>query len=165
MFLRCYLPGRYLSDVFTIDYKQLYDEGFRGLIFDIDNTLVPHGTDVTEEIERLFNSIHKLGFKTLLLSNNSKSRVESFNRNIQTLYINSACKPQKESFDKGVELLGISPDKIIVIGDSVFSDILGANKAGLNSILVKYIGHEKKEWKGYKRFLEKIILILYKPRF
>ena len=71
-FIDRWLPDKYVEDVFSIDYEDLYRQGFRGLIFDIDNTLVPHGADSDSKIDKLFQDIHSLGFKTLLLSNNSR---------------------------------------------------------------------------------------------
>ena len=80
-------PGSYVEDVFSINYDNLYSKGYRGLIFDIDNTLVPHGADSTAQVDELFNKLHAMGFKTLLLSNNNKERIERFTQNIDTLYI------------------------------------------------------------------------------
>ena len=69
-------PYAFVESVFCIDYKKLYKMGFRGLMFDIDNTLVHHGDDSTKEIDDLFKKIKKIGFKTVLLSNNTEERVK-----------------------------------------------------------------------------------------
>ena len=82
-----YFPFEYVEDVFSIDYKRLYEKGYRGLVFDIDNTLVPHGADSTKEVDDLFVRIHETGLKTLLLSNNNEARIKRFLANIDTLYI------------------------------------------------------------------------------
>lgn len=157
-----YYPYEYVEDVFSIDYKALYEKGFRGLIFDIDNTLVPHGADSTEEIDKLFLCIHETGLKTLLLSNNSEARVKRFKENIDTLFIYDANKPESEAFKQAVVMLGIKDEETIVVGDQVFTDIYGANMSGLASILVKYIGYYKKEKKGIRRNIEKVILYFYR---
>ena len=157
-----YYPYEYVEDVFSIDYKALYEKGFRGLIFDIDNTLVPHGADSTEEIDKLFMHIHETGLKTLLLSNNSEARVKRFKENIDTLFIYDANKPEPDAFRQAVVMLGIKDEEAIVIGDQTFTDIYGANMSGLASILVKYIGYYKKEKKGIRRNIEKVILYFYK---
>ena len=75
-FISRYFPFEYVEDVFSIDYKRLYEKGYRGLVFDIDNTLVPHGADSTKEVDDLFVRIHETGLKTLLLSNNSEARIK-----------------------------------------------------------------------------------------
>lgn len=156
-----YFPNEYVESVNHIDYEALYAKGFRGLIFDIDNTLVAHGADSTSEVEELFKRLERIGFRTLLLSNNSENRIERFNRNIGSLYIADAEKPSPRSFHKAVEMLGTTSATTVVIGDTTHTDILGANRAGLPSILVKYIGYYKKEKKGIRRNLERIMLTFF----
>lgn len=160
--IRNWLPDYYEEDVYSINYGKLRDIGIKGIIFDIDNTLVAHGADADQKVENLFQKIHSLDFRTLLLSNNSRERVKRFNRNIKTLYINSAGKPGKEGFMKAIELMKTNPEQTIMIGDTLFTDIIGANRIGLRTLLVKYIGYYSSEPKGIKRFLEKQILKLGK---
>lgn len=158
---RIFFPCEYVESVFSIDYNKLYDKGYRGIMFDIDNTLVPHGDDSTAEIDALFRSIHSLGLKTLILSNNDKDRVKRFLKNIDSLYICDAEKPKTKNYFKAVEMMDIRKDEALVIGDQIFTDILGANRCGIDSILVKYIGYYIKEKKGIRRNLEKIVLRFY----
>lgn len=160
MFLDRYYPNDYAEDVFSIDYQLLYNRGFRGLIFDIDNTLVPHGAPIEKKIIDLFNRLRAIGFKMLLLSNNGRERVESFNSQLHAEYIHDAGKPSPECFVKAAQLLSLQKKQLIMIGDTVFTDIVGASKAGIASILVKYIGYYSKGKKGLKRRLEKYILKL-----
>lgn len=162
MLIDRFYPDDYVESVFAIDYERLYAMGFRGLVFDIDNTLVPHGADSTAEVDELFQHIHAVGLKTLLLSNNSEARVLRFKANIDSLYIYDAHKPDPASFAKAVEMLGLRQSEVLVVGDQVFIDILGANSCGLASILVKYIGYYRKEKKGIRRNVEKIILRCYR---
>ena len=160
--LKRYYPNEYVEDVFSINYEGLYQKGYRAILFDIDNTLVAHGADSTEEVDELFRRIHSIGLKTLLLSNNNEKRIERFNRNIHTVYIQEAGKPDPACYLKAVEMLGVTKEETVVVGDQFFTDIYGANRAGIASILVKYIGYYKKEWKGYTRYLEKILLWFYR---
>lgn len=159
--MKCFYPYEYVEDVFSIDYEALMDKGFKGLIFDIDNTLVPHGGDSTEQVDALFASLNAMGFITLLLSNNNRERIERFAKNISTLYIEEAGKPNPACYHNAVEKMGLSNDEVLVIGDQLFTDIYGANRSHLPSILVKYIGFYKKEKKGIRRNLEKIVLWFY----
>ena len=94
--IREFYPSAYADSVFQLDYQKLYRHGYRGILFDIDNTLVHHGDDSTPEIDRLFRTIHETGLKTILLSNNDEERVLRFIRNIDTLYICDAGKPDPE---------------------------------------------------------------------
>lgn len=157
-----YYPSAYVPDVFNIDYKRLYVKGYRGVIFDIDSTLVPHGSDSTPEVDALFRRIHEAGLKTILLTNNDEARVLRFIRNIDTLYLCDANKPDPTGYLKAVEMLDIPKKQAIYIGDQMFIDIVGANRAGVDSILVHYILHEGETKLGIKRNLEKPLMLLYR---
>ena len=156
-----FYPCEYVDSVFSVDYTKLFRMGFRGIIFDIDMTLVPHGEDSTPQVDALFKNIHDIGLKTLLLTNNDEERVKRFMKNIDTLYICDANKPNPENYLKAVELLGIRKDEAIFFGDQIFVDILGANKSGIASILVKYVTAYEEKNIGIRRNLEKIILKFY----
>lgn len=159
--LKIFFPYGYTKSVFSIDYEKLFFKGFRGLIFDIDNTLVHHGDDSTPDVDMLFRYIHQIGFKTLILSNNNQERIERFLKNIDTQYICDAQKPNPRNYFKAVKLLGIQKSEAIFIGDQLFTDILGANRSGIASILVQYIKEENETKIGIRRNLEKIILKFY----
>ena len=160
--LEKYYPYEYAMDVFEIDYPKLYQLGYRGIVFDIDNTLVHHGDDSTKEIDALFASIHALGFQTLLLTNNDEARVLRFIQNIPTQYIYEAGKPDPKCFLEAVEKLGLPKEKVIYVGDQVFTDIIGANAAGLANILVHFIQLPEEKWIGKRRYIEKVILFFYR---
>lgn len=159
---RLFYPYEYTESVFSIDYDKLYKKGYRGIIFDIDNTLVPHGKDSTKEIDALFQTIHHTGLKTLLLSNNSEERIQRFLANIDSLYIYDAQKPNVKNYYKAVEMLNIKKEEAVCIGDQIFTDIYGANRSGIDNILVKYIRPKNETKIGKKRTLEKVILRFYK---
>ncbi len=159
--LNKFYPYNYVTSVFTIDYEKLFEMGFRGLVFDIDNTLVHHGDDSTPEIDNLFKKIQSIGFKTLLLSNNDVPRIERFIKNIDTPYIDEADKPDTKGYFKAIEMLGLPADEVLFIGDQVFTDILGANKAGFKSILVKFIRLDSEKKIGKRRQAEMLILKAY----
>ena len=97
-------PSAYMPDVFSIDYPKLQALGYQGVLFDIDNTLVHHGDDATPEIEHLFVYLHSLGLKTLLFSDNSRQRVERFNRNIGAPFLDEVGKPDPAACRKAVSL-------------------------------------------------------------
>ncbi len=158
---KLFYPSCYVKSVFTIDYEKLYQMGYRGLVFDIDNTLVHHGDDSTPEIDSLFREIHNIGFKTLLFSNNNAKRIERFNKNIGTLYIDEADKPKTDNYFKASEMLNLPKEQVIFIGDQLFTDILGANRAGFKSILVEFIRLDSEKKIGKRREAEKIILSFY----
>ena len=149
--LERFYPERWENNTYRIDFEDLYRKGFRGVIFDIDNTLVPHGAPATKEAIRFFKKLRRIGFQTCLLSNNRKSRVEPFAEAVGSAYIANAHKPST----------GISRDEAVFVGDQLFTDVYGAKRSGIYQILVKPI-HPKEEIQiVLKRKLEKIVLSSY----
>ncbi len=161
MFHRFY-PDRLVKSTYQIDFKKLYDEGFRGIIFDIDNTLVPHGAPADERAEKLFKELREIGFESVLLSNNDHDRVDLFNKNIRTKVLCNAHKPLASGYRQAMNLMGTDEKNTVVIGDQLFTDMWGAHKAGLYRILVMPI-HPKEEIQiVLKRRLEKIVLFFFR---
>lgn len=160
--LKKFYPYEYVESVFTIDYEKLYKSGYKGIIFDIDNTLVAHGEDSTPQVDELFKKIQNIGFKTFLLSDNGEKRIKKFIENIDCPYISNAGKPKVNNYIKAIDIMELNKNEIVFIGDQTFTDILGANKSGIPNILVKYIGYYTEQKIGIKRNIEKIILKLYK---
>lgn len=132
-------PDEYVKSVFEIDFEKLYENGFRGLMFDIDNTLVPQDEDATEPVKALFEKLSALGFRTVILSNNSEERVSRFAREIPVLYRSRARKPLKRGYNRALALLKMEREQAAFIGDRVMTDIFGAKRAGIYCILVEYI--------------------------
>ena len=151
-----------MDSTYEIDFKGLYNKGYRGVIFDIDNTLVCHNADASEQAKALFRHLKEIGFESCLLSNNQIERVERFNKEIHTNYIYDAHKPSTKNYRRAMERMGTNKDNTLFVGDQIFTDIYGANRAGIATILVKPI-HPKEEIQiVLKRYLEKIVLFFYK---
>lgn len=159
--LRDFYPDARADSVFSIDYGRLYDLGFRGVVFDLDGTLVPHGWDSTPEVDRLFREIRDAGLKTLVLSNNNEKRVLRFLKNIGGPYVCDGEKPDPAGFRRAVELLELPAEQVVFVGDQVFTDVRGANRCGYKSILVKYLLRPGETRLGIRRRLEKLILWFY----
>lgn len=158
----CFYPDIYLDSVYEIDFEELYRKGFRGVIFDIDNTLVPHGAPADGRSIALFKELQKIGFESVLLSNNKEPRVKSFNDKVHSRYLYKAGKPAKKGYLVAMELMGTRTDTTLFVGDQLFTDVWGAKRAGILTYLVKPI-HPKEEIQiVLKRRLERIILFFYK---
>ncbi|MCH5275515.1 MAG: YqeG family HAD IIIA-type phosphatase [Lachnospiraceae bacterium] len=163
MFQRFY-PHHEAESAYVIDYNKLYNSGFRGIIFDIDNTLVPHGAPADERAKKLFAHLKETGFALMLLSNNKEPRVKSFNDEVGADYIYKAGKPGKTGYVRAMGKMKTTPENTLFVGDQLFTDIWGAKKAGLTTYLVKPI-HPKEEIQiVLKRYLEKIVLFFYHRR-
>lgn len=160
MFEKFY-PDEYCDSAYVIDYEALYRKGYRGIIFDIDNTLVPHGAPADARAKSLFSYLKSRGFSCCLLSNNQRARVELFNREIQVFFIENAHKPSVKGYQKAMERMGTDRSNTVFIGDQLFTDVYGARRTGIYAVLVKPI-HPKEEIQiVLKRYLEKIVLHFY----
>ena len=159
---RCFFPDEYVDSTYMIDFEKLYQEGYRGLIFDIDNTLVPHGAPADQRAIALFKRLHALGYQTMMLSNNKEPRVKMFCDAVDAEYIYKAGKPNPANYREAMKRMHTDEKNTLFVGDQIFTDVWGANKAGIYSILVKPI-HPKEEIQiVLKRYLEKVVLFCYK---
>ena len=156
-----FFPDKYVASTYIIDFERLYKEGYRGLIFDIDNTLVPHGAPADDRAVALFARLKAIGFRCCLISNNQEPRVKMFNRDIGVDYVYDAHKPSTKNYLKAMEIMGTDRSNSLFIGDQLFTDVWGAKRAGIGNILVKPI-HPKEEIQiVLKRYLERIVLHFY----
>lgn len=156
-----FYPDEYLDSTYEIDFEAFYQMGIRGVIFDIDNTLVPHGAPADERAIRLFERLHKTGYQTMLISNNKEPRVKSFAKEVETDYLYKAGKPKRAGYLQAMERMGTTRQTTLFVGDQLFTDVWGARRSGIYAVLVKPI-HPKEEIQiVLKRYLEKIVLYFY----
>lgn len=130
-------PDEYIDSIFDIDLERIKDKGIKGLIIDIDNTLVSWKTKTADRrILDWFEILEKEGFSACLLSNNTKDRVVTFTEKIKVPALYRAVKPRKKAFQKAMKMMGTYTGNTAVIGDQIFTDIFGGNRLGLYTILV-----------------------------
>ena len=156
-----FFPDEYLDSAYVVNYEKLYQEGYRGILFDIDNTLVSHGAPADPEAICLFERLRDIGFSCCLVSNNKKKRVEPFAVSVGARFIEMAAKPSRRGYIRAMERLGTNTGNTVFIGDQLFTDIWGAKKAGLRNILVKPINPKEEIQIVLKRYLERIVLHFY----
>lgn len=160
----CFFPDDYMMSTYVIPFEKLYEKGYRGVIFDIDNTLVPHGAPADERAKKLFQRLKEIGFSSCLISNNQEPRVKMFNEEIRTNYIFDAHKPSTKNYIRAMEIMGTDRSNTLFVGDQLFTDVWGAKRAGMYNILVKPV-HPKEEIQiVLKRYLERIVLYFYKKK-
>ncbi len=157
-----FYPDRIARSTYHIDFKKIAEEGIKGLIFDIDNTLVGHDAPADERAVRLFKEIHSLGIKTVLLSNNREERVKSFAKQVDSGYIFKANKPSVKGYIRAMELMGTDRENTLFIGDQLFTDVWGAKRSGIKTVLVGQLYKKEEIQIVLKRILEKPILKLYR---
>ncbi len=159
--LSTFYPDAYMRSTYEIPFERLYEEGYRGLVFDIDNTLVPHDAPADERALELFGRLKRIGFSTCFISNNGEARVKMFNEKIGSPYVYKAHKPNPANYVKAMELMGTTERTTIFIGDQLFTDVWGAKRAGIPSILVRPIHPKEKFQIILKRQLEKVVMLFY----
>ena len=162
MILQKFKPDEYYDSVKHIDFQKLKDNDYKNLLFDIDNTLVEDGQPATPEVIKLFHDLKGYGFKIGIISNNQASRVKPFAKDVNVLCVSSAHKPDKIGYDKIMKLMGTDTDHTCMIGDQLFTDIYGANKLNIHSILVKPISKKEPFIVKIKRLPERILIKLLK---
>ena len=131
------------------------------MIFDIDNTLVEHGAEADERAIKFFETMRNKGYKCIMLSNNKEPRVKQFCDAVGEPYIYKAGKPKRDNYIKAMQIIGTNTENTLFVGDQIFTDVWGANNAGIYSILVKPIDPKEEIQIVLKRYLEKIVLGSY----
>ena len=135
MFQNLY-PDEDVDSAYQIDYQKYYDQGYRGILFDVDNTLVEHNQPVTLVAIELFQTLNEMGFKTCIISNNRDERVKPLAEALESDYVYKAGKPSARGYVQGMEQMGTTPETTLFIGDQIFTDIWGGNRAGVLTLLV-----------------------------
>lgn len=159
---RTFYPKEWKDSAYEIDFKGFAKKGYQGIIFDIDNTLVPHGAPADQRAEDFFEKLKGLGFQICLLSNNKEPRVAMFNEKIQVHTISKGGKPNPKGYRAAMEKMHTDTENTLFVGDQLFTDVWGANRTGIYSILVKPIDKKEEIQIVLKRYLEKIVLYFYR---
>ncbi|KEO85169.1 YqeG family HAD IIIA-type phosphatase [Tumebacillus flagellatus] len=164
--MRRLVPSLFVESVYEIDLEQLKARGVRGIITDLDNTLVRWDEpDATPKILQWLDHVRDTyGIKVCIVSNNNHHRVERFAKPLNIPWIAKANKPKNAPFHRALEVLGTKREETVVIGDQLFTDVLGGNRMGLYTVLVVPIG--EKEFIGTKvlRAMERLAFAYLRRR-
>ncbi len=128
-------PDEYARSAYEIDYERLYRQGFRGIVYDIDNTLVLPDAPADERAKALVGRLLDIGFRVTVVSNNQEDRVRSFAEEVGADWVAKALKPFPDGYRRACTVMNTKPEETLCIGDQVFTDIWGANRLGMHSIL------------------------------
>lgn len=155
--LENFIPDIYQKSIYDIDYKKLKKQGIKCLLFDLDNTLVPVNVDVpTTKVKELFALLEK-DFKVIILSNSRHQRLIPFKEGLNVDVSASSKKPFKKKYLKIMDIYKFKYHEIAAIGDQLLTDINGANRVGITSILINPIGDYEKFCTKINRFFEGFI--------
>ena len=153
-----FIPDIYQKSIYTINYKKLKKNGIKCLLFDLDNTMVPYKTNEPDRrLKELFAYLQN-DFKVIIISNSNKNRLRPFKEklNVDTAY--KSFKPLKKKYKKILEMYHFKVSEVACIGDQLLTDVYGANRMELTSILVNRIAQYEVITTRINRFFEKFIL-------
>ena len=157
-------PNIYLKKVEDITIQTLIKNKIKLLILDVDNTLIDYYQNLSENIVSWTKEMKGQGIKLYILSNtNNKDKVEKVAKKLDVPYKNFAMKPLKRGFRYIQKETNIKPENIAVVGDQIFTDVLGGNRSKMFTILVDPINNKKDYWyTAWKRPIENKIKNKYK---
>lgn len=157
-------PDQYVQSVYEIDFDQLKDANIDTLLFDVDNTLEVYTTPFPgEKVQALFEELKDKGFSVRLVSNGKEPKVRLYASMLKIGYYFRAGKPSPKYFKLAMKELHTEPARTAVIGDQIFTDVLGGNLSGCYSILTEPISRSIDETiTAVKRPLEKVVMFFFK---
>ncbi len=152
-----FIPDIYQKSIYDIDYQKLKNKGIKCLLFDLDNTLVPVNDNMpSKKVKELFAYLEN-DFKVIIISNSNKKRLLPFKENLNVDVAAEARKPFKKKYLKIIKMYNLKEFEIAAIGDQLLTDILGANKVGITSILINPIGVYEKLCTKINRLFESVV--------
>jgi len=157
------LPKLFVNSLMDIPLDSLRENNKRVFILDLDNTITEwNSNELQPEVREWFEHIAAQGFRACIVSNNGEKRIMQVADQIKIPFIHKARKPSKRAFLKALDIMKVNSEEAVVVGDQIFTDILGGNRAGIFTILVKPIN--SREFIGTKisRFFEGIVFKLFK---
>ena len=156
-------PRELLNKVEEITIEFIQKKKLKALILDVDNTLIDYNKNLSEEKINWAKNLRGQGVKLYILSNsNKKEKVEKVATALGVPYKNFARKPSKSGFLKIQKELDIKPEQIGVVGDQIFTDVIGGNRCKMFTILVEPIDKKDLLITAWKRPLEEIIKEKYR---
>lgn len=153
-----YLPDIYQEDIYKINYDKLKDLGIKCLLFDLDNTIVPFCEKVPRNgTKEFFEKLKNQGFKVVIFSNSPKMRLKTFKEELNIDIYGNARKPSMKNFNKLLKQYKYTENEVAIIGDQIMTDIIGGNKVGITTILIKPVGKDP-IWTKINRIRERRIM-------
>lgn len=155
-------PKLYCKKVTDISIDYLKKNNIKGILLDVDNTLLDFDLKLVEGLKDWYEKIKENNIKCMILSNSNKTqKVEKVANFLEIEYIKFATKPLKRGFKKAQKKLDINPENIAVVGDQIFTDVIGANRSKMHSILVEPLAEKDLLLTRVKRPLENLVIKNY----
>lgn len=157
--VRYFRPDFFANTIYDIDPEWLRDKGIKGLIIDVDNTIMPRDSAVPgSELRSWIGGLREREISLVAVSNNWSARVKAITKELGLELIAPAVKPFSAAFVQALKKMNLQPEETAIVGDQLFTDILGGNWTGLATIMVPPLGEVELIHTRVLRILEKIIL-------
>ncbi|MEI4829356.1 YqeG family HAD IIIA-type phosphatase [Bacillus sp. FJAT-53711] len=154
-----FLPNEYVKNVYHIQPEELEKRGIKGIITDLDNTLIEWDRpNATPQLEEWFAKMKEHGIQVTVVSNNNEQRVKDFADPLGIPFIHSARKPLVRAFKRALTEMNLRAEEVVVIGDQVLTDVLGGNRVGLHTILVVPVAKTDGFMTRFNRKIERRIM-------
>lgn len=158
-------PKRQINSILDLKAEELLAAGMEAVVFDLDNTLVEwHQDRLKPEVINLVEVLKSNGLKVCILSNALEYRVRAIAAVLDVFYVAKAMKPRKGAFRKAVKLLGTTAEKTVMVGDQLFTDILGANKANLFTVWSAPMNNVEFIYTRMVRIFERMVIKSFKKK-
>jgi uncharacterized protein len=163
--LQYFLPNEYVKSVLDITPDELKQKGIKGIITDLDNTLVEWDRPAaTPQLIKWFAEMKKHGIQIVIVSNNNENRVRTFAAPLEIPFIFAARKPMVRAFRQALQEMNLKKEEAVVIGDQLLTDILGGNRLGMHTILVVPVAQTDGFWTRFNRKIERKLLEMMKRK-
>ena len=163
--LKHFLPNQHVKSILDIHPKDLQEKGIKGIITDLDNTLVEWDRpNATPRVIKWFEGMKKNQIKVTIVSNNNEKRVKSFSDPLDIAFIFRAKKPLSLAFHRAAKQMNIKKEEIVVIGDQLLTDVLGGNRGGFHTILVVPVAQTDGIATKFNRMVERKILNWFRKK-
>ncbi|ALC89864.1 hypothetical protein AM500_08820 [Bacillus sp. FJAT-18017] len=163
--LKHFLPDEHVKNIFLITPEQLKEKGIKGIITDLDNTLVEWDRPyATPKLIEWFDEMRKNDILVTIVSNNNEQRVRAFSDPLGIPFIFQARKPMTRAFKKAINRMGLKREETVVIGDQLLTDVFGGNRGGFHTILVVPVASTDGLITRFNRKVERRILSFFRKR-
>lgn len=157
--LKLFCPDIFIDDIYQLDLEIIKKKNKKGILIDLDNTLLPWDSFTIEErLKKWIDECKQAGFSLCILSNNKAHRINRCAKELGIPAALGSLKPRKKAFKNGLSILGTTPEQTVIIGDQIFTDVLGGKRMGILTILVRPISSRELWWTKLMRKVERILL-------
>nr|WP_221452325.1 YqeG family HAD IIIA-type phosphatase [Bacillus benzoevorans] len=163
--MKQFLPNQHVKSILDIQAKDLKENGIKGIITDLDNTLVEWDRpNATPHVVEWFEKMKQHDIKVTIVSNNDVKRVKAFSDPLQIPFVYRARKPLTHAFLHAVKQMNLKKEETVVIGDQLLTDIFGGNRSGFKTILVVPVSQTDGLATQFNRFVERRMLNWFRKK-